>query len=230
MSTPGPQSDASDSEPDAGFVIRLGKIQTIGQLYQSKVLQAAAAENVHYKPNSTLLGRVCLFQGDITRLGLDSIVNAANKSLLGGGGVDGAIHAAAGPKLVDECRGLNGCLTGQSKITRGYDLPAAHVIHTVGPIYSSGSEEESAELLASCYRTSLQLAVDHSLRHIAFPSISTGIYGYPIEDATRIALDEVRRFCESEVGDKLDRIIFVVWSNRDKGVYESLIPKYFPEM
>ncbi|RXW22829.1 hypothetical protein EST38_g3003 [Candolleomyces aberdarensis] len=115
-----------------------------------------------------------------------------------------------------------------SKITRGYNLPASHIIHTVGPVYSSLDVETKAEQLASCYQTSLQLAAENSLKHVAFPSISTGIYGYPIEDATHIALQVARDFCDSEDGDKLDRIILVVWSNRDKGVYEALIPEYFP--
>ncbi|TFK40033.1 A1pp-domain-containing protein [Crucibulum laeve] len=220
-------STSSDSEHEDDM-IHLKDIKTIGQLYKSAVLKAPATDKIRHKLNPRFLDRVSLFQGDITKLEVDSIVNAANKSLLGGGGVDGAIHSAAGPKLLEECRGLNGCDTGDSKITKGYNLPAKHIIHTVGPVYSSSSKEEKAEQLASCYNTSLKLAVANSLRHIAFPSISTGIYGYPIVDATRIALEVARQFCDSEVGDKLDRIIFVVWSNKDKGVYESLIPEYFP--
>jgi len=205
--------------------IGLKDIRTIGELYKTAVLCAAAKPKYSIKPS--LLDRVSLFQGDITYLEVDSIVNAANKSLLGGGGVDGAIHKAAGPDLVKECRPLGGCETGDAKITEGYRLPSRHIIHTVGPIYSESDVETKAQQLASCYKTSLQLAVDNSLKHIAFPSISTGIYGYPIADATHIALDEVRRFLDSGVGDKLDRVIFVVWSNKDKGVYEDLIPEYF---
>ncbi|TFK21171.1 A1pp-domain-containing protein [Coprinopsis marcescibilis] len=180
-----------------------------------------------YTPNSAFLDRISLYQGDITKLAVDSIVNAANKSLLGGGGVDGAIHSAAGPKLYDECRQLNGCRTGQSKITLGYDLPSLHVIHTVGPVYGL-PKEEKAEQLASCYRTSLELAVENQLRHIAFPSISTGIYGYPIEDATHIALKTTREFLEKPEADKIERVIFVVWSDKDKEVYQELLPQYFP--
>jgi len=208
--------------------IGLKYVSTVGELYKTAVLRAAAKPRYSLEPS--LLTRVSLFQGDITDLEVDSIVNAANKSLLGGGGVDGAIHRAAGPDLVEECRTLHGCETGDAKITKGYRLPSRHVIHTVGPVYSSSNVEEKAQQLASCYKTSLQLAVENSLKHIAFPSISTGIYGYPIKDATHIALDEVRRFFDSESGHKLERVIFVVWSNKDKGVYENLIPEYFPPL
>jgi O-acetyl-ADP-ribose deacetylase (regulator of RNase III) len=146
-------------------------------------------------------------QGDITQQRVDAIVNAANSSLLGGGGVDGAIHRAAGPELLEECRLLGGCPTGQAKVTRGYRLPAQAVIHTVGPVWHGGGSGE-AELLASCYRNSLALAREQGLRTIAFPAISTGIYGYPVEQATRIALDETRRFVEASP-DALDEVVFV---------------------
>ncbi|KAJ7022625.1 hypothetical protein C8F04DRAFT_235522 [Mycena alexandri] len=208
------------------MVVRLADIKTIGQLFQNGVLKAAAKHR--YNAKSEFLDRVSLFQGDITVMEVDSIVNAANRSLLGGGGVDGAIHAAAGRKLYEECKTLNGAETGESKITSAYRLPSKHIIHTVGPVYSRSDVENRERQLESCYRTSLNLAVEHNLKHIAFPSVSTGIYGYPIEDATHVALDLVRRFCESDVGSKLDRIIFVVWSNKDKQVYETLIPEYFP--
>jgi O-acetyl-ADP-ribose deacetylase (regulator of RNase III) len=128
---------------------------------------------------------------------------------------------------LEECEGLNGCETGQSKITKGYNLPSSHVIHTVGPIYSSTKVSTVAEQLASCYRTSLEVAVQNACRSIAFPSISTGIYGYPIEDATHIALDTVRRFCD-EKASELEKVVFVVWSDKDKEVYEELLPEYFP--
>ncbi|KAJ6544787.1 A1pp-domain-containing protein [Mycena vulgaris] len=208
------------------MIVRLADIKTIGQLFHAEVLKAVAKPR--YTPNPAFLDRISLFQGDITVMEVDSIVNAANRSLLGGGGVDGAIHAAAGKKLFKECRGLGGCETGDSKITAAYKLPSKHIIHTVGPVYSRSDVETRARQLESCYKTSLDLAVNNNLRHIAFPSISTGIYGYPIEDATRVALDLVRRFCDSELGSKLDRVIFVVWSNKDKEVYETLIPEYFP--
>lgn len=137
------------------------------------------------------MDRIEVVEGDITRLEVDVIVNAANTSLLGGGGVDGAIHRAAGKELVAECRLLGGCKTGQAKITKGYELPARHVIHTVGPVWNGGSHRES-DLLKSCYRESLALAVANEVRSIAFPAISCGIYGYPLGQAVKIAVSEVR--------------------------------------
>ncbi|THH27612.1 hypothetical protein EUX98_g6579 [Antrodiella citrinella] len=205
------------------MAVALSQIRTLRTLYQASILAPAADPAlVRFKPLGTLLDRVSLYQGDITRLEVDSIVNAANQSLLGGGGVDGAIHRAAGHQLAEECRTLHGCDTGDAKITKGYDLPSKHVIHTVGPIYSSKDADEDAEMLTSCYRKSLDVGTANS----AFPSVSTGIYGYPIKDATHIALDVVRRYVETE--DKIERVIFVVWSDADKDVYQNLLPLYFP--
>ena len=157
---------------------------------------------------------------DITTLEVDAIVNAANESLLGGGGVDGAIHRAAGPGLLAECEGLGGCPTGDAKITAGYNLPARHIIHTVGPIYRDGTRGEP-ELLVSCYRSSLALAVANDVRTIAFPAISCGIYGYPLAEACTIAGREVTAFVET--GEVIDKVIFCCFSADAKAAYEQVI-------
>lgn len=161
-------------------------------------------------------------RGDITKINdADAIVNAANRTLLGGGGVDGAIHRAAGRKLLEECRTLNGCDTGDAKLTGAYDLPCSHVIHTVGPVWHGGDHGE-AELLASCYRRSLQVAEEHGIRRIAFPSISTGVYHYPVKEAAKIAVGTVTEFLE-EHPDAFDVVEWVLFDDNTKQVYEQAI-------
>lgn len=168
--------------------------------------------------------KIELIKGDITGIEADAIVNAANTTLLGGGGVDGAIHRRAGPELLEECKLLGGCRTGQAKITKGYALPARHIIHTVGPVWHGGKSNED-ELLASCYRSSLELAREHSLKIIAFPSISAGAYRFPIERAASIALKTVNQFVKEDPA-AFSRIIFVVFSDADMSVYKALGKKY----
>lgn len=164
-------------------------------------------------------GRIQIVQGDITKLDVDAIVNAANATLLGGGGVDGAIHRVAGPELLAECRTLGGCEPGHAKITRGYRLPARFVIHTVGPVWRGGKHDE-ARTLANCYRNSLKLAVENKIRTIAFPAISCGAYGYPIQGAVDIASKATRDFLATN--DEIQRVIFVVWGEDVYHAYRQL--------
>lgn len=166
--------------------------------------------------SGTPLDRIRLVEGDLTRLDVDAIVNAANRSLLGGGGVDGAIHRAAGPDLLAECRTLGGCETGDAKITGGYRLAARHVIHTVGPVYRDAAH--SAPLLASCYRRSLEVASAHGVRSLAFPGISTGVYRYPMEDACAIAFETVLGFLADH--DEVERVVLCQFGARAQGIYE----------
>jgi len=168
--------------------------------------------------STPVVERMILKQGDITREATDAIVNAANTSLLGGGGVDGAIHRAAGPGLLAECKTLGGCETGSAKITRGYDLPAKYVIHAVGPVYRGGRAGE-AELLACCYRTAGQLAVENGIKTIAFPAISCGVYGYPLVEAAAIAIREVAAFLRGY--SQIERVVFVLFDQRAYDAYQA---------
>ena len=161
-----------------------------------------------------------IFRDDITKLEVDAIVNAANTTLLGGGGVDGAIHRGAGPELLAECRMLGGCRTGEAKITRGYRLPARFVIHTVGPVWRGGMHDEPLRL-ADCYRSSLKLAVENEIKTIAFPAISCGAYGYPIEEAAHIAFNTTRDFLAAN--DKIQKVIFAVWGDDVYEAYRRLL-------
>ncbi len=163
--------------------------------------------------------RIELRQGDITTFACDAIVNAANSSLLGGGGVDGAIHRAAGPELVAECRTLGGCPTGQAKLTRGYRLPCEYVIHTVGPVYRGGDQGE-AELLRSCYQQSLQLAAEHDVKTLAFPAISCGVYGYPHDKAAEIALSTTAEFLSEH--QKIERVTFLLFGRETLATFEAV--------
>jgi len=166
------------------------------------------------------MDQIELYKGDITRLKVDAIVNAANNSLQGGGGVDGAIHRAAGPELLKECKNLGGCETGDAKITQGYNLFAEFVIHTVGPVWNGGNSGE-AEKLARCYRRSLELAHENEVETIAFPNISTGVYGFPKEPAADIAINEVKRFMDKD--PKIEKVIFAVFDDENYRIYDQKI-------
>jgi O-acetyl-ADP-ribose deacetylase len=164
--------------------------------------------------------KIEIVRGDITKLDVDAIVNAANTTLLGGGGIDGAIHRAAGAELLAQCRTLGGCQTGEAKLTKGYQLPARFVIHTVGPVWTAGKRSEP-QILANCYRNSLQLAVKNRIKTIAFPAISCGAYGYPIGEASRIAVGTTCEFLATD--DKIEKVIFVLWSEDIYQAYRRLL-------
>ncbi|KAL4865069.1 hypothetical protein BDV12DRAFT_175242 [Aspergillus spectabilis] len=211
--------------------IPLAEIPTVTLLYKLKRL--IPNSQPLKSPSKALNDTISLIRNDITKLeGVDCIVNAANERLLGGSGVDGAIHRAAGRGLLEECRSLNGCDTGDAKITSAYDLPSKRVIHTVGPIYHYErriSEEGPEKLLRSCYRRSLELAIENDMKSIAFAAISTGVYGYPPRDAARTALDETRKFLENDSNTgRLERVIFCNFESKDERAYEELVPLFFP--
>lgn len=202
---------------DASDIPSLSLLYKLKKLGQEASAPVAGASPVHND-------RIALHHGDITKLRVGAIVNAANKSLLGGGGVDGAIHRAAGRGLLAECRTLNGCETGSAKITDAYDLPCKKIIHTVGPVYNELDPDRSKRALQGCYQSSLQVAVQNSLKSIAFSGISTGVYGYPSNDACAVACDTVRKFLESEDGKKIDKVVFVTFEEKDARAYKHTLP------
>ncbi|XP_049635765.1 ADP-ribose glycohydrolase MACROD1 isoform X2 [Suncus etruscus] len=204
--------------------IKLKKIPTWKEMAAKGV---GKVEDPKYKKDKQLNDKVSLFRGDITKLEVDAIVNAANSSLLGGGGVDGCIHRAAGPLLTDECRTLQNCETGEAKITCGYRLPAKYVIHTVGPIAHGAPSDSQAAELRSCYLKSLDLLLEHRLRSAAFPCISTGVFGYPNEAAADIVLGALREWLEQHK-DKVERLVICVFLEKDETIYLQKLPHYFP--
>lgn len=209
------------------MAVPISEIPTVSLLYRLRRLVPASSPRA--SPSKAFNDTISLIRNDITKLhDVDCIVNAANETLRGGGGVDGAIHRAAGPELVEECRTLDGCNTGNAKITSAYELPCKKVIHAVGPIYElerrSGAKQPE-NLLRSCYRRSLELAVENNMKSIAFSALSTGVYGYPKKEAACTALDETRRFLEKAGNTgKLERIIFCNFEAADEAAYEESIP------
>ncbi|KAK0621683.1 hypothetical protein B0T17DRAFT_299865 [Bombardia bombarda] len=224
-------------------IIDAADIPTISLLYKLNKLTAAAPGTALPKtllgplelptPSKSLNDRVALLRGDITTLAVDAIVNAANRYLMGGGGVDGAIHRAAGPALLKECKKLDGCETGSAKMTDAYELPCRKVIHAVGPVYSLSGDNQSERQLLGCYTTSLQLAAAAGCRSVAFSSISTGVYGYPSRKAASVALSAVRKFllaqdAGKEQGTRIEKVVFVTFEKKDVNAYNDSISKFFP--
>ncbi|RDW80433.1 macro-containing protein [Coleophoma crateriformis] len=210
-------------------IIPISEIPTIPLLYKLKKLTPAPPSSSSLpNPSQTLNDKIGLVRGDITTLEVDAIVNAANESLMGGGGVDGAIHRAAGPGLLKECKGLGGCDTGSAKITDAYRLPCNRVIHAVGPIWDRDWAERSEKDLRGCYTTSLQLAAENRCKSIAFSALSTGVYRYPSKDAAQVAIKAVKDFLEGGDGDKLNKVVFCTFADKDVAAYDEWLPKFFP--
>ena len=206
--------------------IPLSSIPTLTSLYKSGKISPSPDADTSFTPSSSLNSQVSIIRASITALETTSIVNAANESLLGGGGVDGAIHRAAGPQLLDECHFLGGCSTGSAKITKGYRLPSQHVIHAVGPVYYLAKQHTpglEVALLKSCYKTSLDLAKTKG-GSIAFNCISTGTYGYPSDEAAEVACREVRRWLSEEGKDGLERVVFCIFEPKDERAYNEWLP------
>jgi O-acetyl-ADP-ribose deacetylase (regulator of RNase III) len=215
------------SKMSASNTIPLSEIPTLTLLYKLNRLKPTENPAENITPSGTINNKISTIRHDITKLEVSAIVNAANESLLGGGGVDGAIHRAAGPQLLDECETLDGCDTGDAKITAGYELPAEKVIHAVGPVYGREKRRENGRqerLLRSCYRRSLELATQNRCKSIAFSALSTGVYGYPSDEAASAACSEVRNFLDERKGDELERIIFCNFMQKDEQAYFDILP------
>lgn len=210
----------------ASKLTTLDSIPTITQLYKLKKISPSST--LKKGATSDYNDTISLIRTDITKLKVDAIVNAANESLLGGGGVDGAIHRAAGPDLLEECHDLDGCDTGDAKITNAYELPCKRVIHTPGPIYSSTKRKGKHEtLLRSCYRRCLELAKENGCKTLAFSCLSTGVYGYPSDEAAETAIDEVKVWLDGNKG-VMERVIFCAFLEKDEDAYKEYLPQYFP--
>lgn len=214
---------SADEIPSLSLLYKLGKLSPAPN--GTKIPSTLSLQpNGPIQPSKALNDRVCLVRHDITKLQVEAITNAANKSLLGGGGIDGAIHSAAGPGLLAECRALNGCKTGDAKITGAHNLPCNKVIHAVGPVYDSLEPEESEQLLTSAYNKILNLAVDNDCKTLALCGISTGIYGYPPREAAPVAVSTVRKFLQGDKGQKLHKVVFVTWVQQDVDSYCETLP------